>query len=47
MLTYTCHWQANNLPEGNDIDECLRNIEKDEGNETSYSLHDTLIYYLF
>jgi hypothetical protein len=47
MLTCTCHWQANNPPESNDIDECLRNTEEDEGNETSFSLHDTPTYYLF
>jgi len=25
----------------NDIDECLRNNEEDEGNETGFSLQDT------
>jgi len=27
--------------ETNDIDECLRNDEEDEGNEAGFSLHDT------
>jgi len=27
--------------DANDIDECLRNNEEDEGNEAGFSLHDT------
>ena len=30
----------NNPLDDNDIDECLRNNEKDKSNETSFSLHD-------
>ena len=37
----------NNHFDDNDIDQCLRNNEKDEGNEASFSLHDTLVDCLF
>jgi hypothetical protein len=32
---------TNNPLDANDIDECLRNNEEDEGNEASFGLHDT------
>ena len=32
---------TNNPLDANDIDECLRNDEEDEGNEAGFSLHDT------
>jgi hypothetical protein len=32
---------TNNSLNRNEIDECLRNNERDEGNELSFSLHDT------
>ena len=32
---------TNNPLDANDIDECLRNNEEDEGNEVGFSLHDT------
>jgi hypothetical protein len=32
---------TNNPLDANDIDECLRNNEEDEGNEVDFSLHDT------
>jgi len=32
---------TNNPLDANDIDECLRNNEEDEGNEAGFSLHDT------
>ena len=32
---------TNNPLDANDIDECLRNDEEDEGNEADFSLHDT------
>jgi hypothetical protein len=32
---------TNNHLDANDIDECLRNNEEDEGNEAGFSLHDT------
>ena len=38
---------TNNPLNGNDINECLRNNEKDEGNEASFSLHDTPANCLF
>ena len=38
---------TNNPFDDNDIDECLRNNEQDEGNEASFSLHDTLVDCLF
>jgi hypothetical protein len=38
---------TNNPLDANDIDECLRNNEEDEGNETGFSLHDTPADYLF
>ena len=38
---------TNNPLNDNDIDECLRNNEEDEGNETSFSLHDISTDYLF
>jgi len=38
---------TNNLLDANDIDECLRNNEEDEGNEAGFSLHDTPADYLF
>jgi len=31
----------NNPLNANDIDECLRNNEEDEGNEAGFSLHNT------
>jgi hypothetical protein len=37
---------TNNPLDANDIDECLRNNEKDEGNEVGFSLHDTTADYL-
>jgi hypothetical protein len=38
---------TNNPFDDNDIDEYLRNNEQDEGNEASFSLHDTLVDCLF
>jgi hypothetical protein len=38
---------TNNSLDANDIDECLRNNEEDEGNEAGFSLHDTLADCLF
>ena len=38
---------TNNPLDANDIDECMRNNEEDEGNEPDFSLHDTLADYLF
>jgi hypothetical protein len=38
---------TNNPLDANDIDECLRNNEEDEGNEAAFSLHDTPADYLF
>jgi len=38
---------TNNPLDANDIDECLRNNEEDEGNEADFSLHDTPADYLF
>jgi hypothetical protein len=38
---------TNNPLDANDIDECLRDNEKDEGNETDFSLHDTSADCLF
>ena len=38
---------TNNPLDGNDIHECLRNNEEDEGNETSFSLRDTSADCLF
>jgi hypothetical protein len=38
---------TNNPLDANDIDECLRNNEEDEGNEAGFSLHDTPADYLF
>ena len=38
---------TNNPLNTNDIDECLRNNEEDEGNESGFSLHDTLVDCLF
>jgi len=38
---------TNNSFDDNDINECLRNNEQDEGNEASFSLHDTLVDCLF
>ena len=32
---------TNNPLDANNIDECLRNNEEDEGNEADFSLHDT------
>ena len=32
---------TNNPLDANDIDECLRNNDEDEGNEAGFSLHDT------
>jgi len=31
----------------NNISECLRNNKEDDGNETIFSVHDTLANYLF
>jgi len=31
----------------NDIDECLRNNEEEEGNEAGFNLHDMPANYLF
>jgi hypothetical protein len=33
--------------DANDIDECLRNNEENEGNEAGFNLHDTLVDCLF
>jgi len=38
---------TNNPLDANDIDECLKNNEEDEGNETDFSLHDTQADCLF
>jgi len=38
---------TNNSLDGNEIDECLRNNEENEGNEASFSLHDTPTDFLF
>jgi len=38
---------TNNPLDANNIDECLRNNEEDEGNEAGFSLHDTPTDYLF
>jgi hypothetical protein len=38
---------CNNLLDGNDFNECFRNNKEDKNNETDFSLHNTLIYYLF
>ena len=38
---------TNNPLDANDIDECLKNNEGDEGNEAGFCLHDTPTDYLF
>jgi hypothetical protein len=38
---------TNNPLDDNDINECLRNNEQDEGNEANFSLHDTPVDCLF
>ena len=38
---------TNNPLDANDIDKCLGNNEKDEGNKAGFSLHDTPADYLF
>ena len=38
---------TNNHLNANDIDESLRNNEKNKGNEIGFNLHDTLTYCLF
>ena len=38
---------TNNPLDANDIDECPRNNEEDEGNEAGFNLHDTSADCLF